>query len=316
MAACSTGSPASRRSTKLTPLTTRPSATSRQGMTRTFSMGDSAGYLGAARKRRSEIDPPVIEGPADDGAGNAGGLQCRQLLDIGRPARGDDGDGEYGGEMGRGGDVDPRQQPVAIDIGEDQRRDPGIGETQREIERRDLARLCPALDGDTPAARIDPDGDLAGMTPAGLAHQGRILERGGAEDNPRDARLDPGIESSLIADAAAELAGNGDCAQDRLHRLPVHRLAGEGAIEIDQMEPGGPGGGKAARLVRRIAIEDRRLAHLAAAQPDHGSLFQVDGGVEDHGARLSPASPGASMTKPKRLRRSDEIGNLDRVRRG
>jgi hypothetical protein len=33
------GSPASRRSTKLTPLTVRPSFTSRQGMTRTFKHG-------------------------------------------------------------------------------------------------------------------------------------------------------------------------------------------------------------------------------------------------------------------------------------
>src|SRR5207237_10009404 len=36
--AASTGSPASRRSTKLTPLTTRPSLTSRQGITRTLNM--------------------------------------------------------------------------------------------------------------------------------------------------------------------------------------------------------------------------------------------------------------------------------------
>ena len=38
----STGSPASRRSTKLTPLTTRPSFTSRQGMTRTLNMAQAA----------------------------------------------------------------------------------------------------------------------------------------------------------------------------------------------------------------------------------------------------------------------------------
>src|SRR3954471_10122666 len=36
--AASTGSPASRRLTKLTPLTTRPSLTSRQGMTRTLNI--------------------------------------------------------------------------------------------------------------------------------------------------------------------------------------------------------------------------------------------------------------------------------------
>src|ERR1700686_914199 len=36
--AASTGSPASRKSTKLTPFTTRPSLTSRQGITRTLNM--------------------------------------------------------------------------------------------------------------------------------------------------------------------------------------------------------------------------------------------------------------------------------------
>jgi hypothetical protein len=44
-AACSTGSPASLRSTKLTPLTTRPSATSRQGMTRMRTVIDSSSRI-------------------------------------------------------------------------------------------------------------------------------------------------------------------------------------------------------------------------------------------------------------------------------
>src|SRR5271154_5673527 len=41
IAACSTGSPASRSDTKLTPLTTRPSFTSRQGITRSFNIGNA-----------------------------------------------------------------------------------------------------------------------------------------------------------------------------------------------------------------------------------------------------------------------------------
>src|SRR6185437_17011771 len=106
----------------------------------------------------------------------------------------------------------------AIDIGEDEGRDPGISEAQGQIEGRDLAGLGPALDGDPPAAGIDPDGDPAGMAPAGLAHQGRVLEGGGAEDDPGDSRLQPGIQGSGVADAAAELAGNADRGQDRLDR--------------------------------------------------------------------------------------------------
>src|SRR3989440_4456166 len=61
--AAATGSPASRRLTKLTPLTTRPSLTSRQGMTRTLNICDGTvknpirfaftGYI-RRRKRRSQ----------------------------------------------------------------------------------------------------------------------------------------------------------------------------------------------------------------------------------------------------------------------
>src|ERR1700732_2463195 len=65
--AASTGSPASRKSTKRTPLTTRPSFTSRQGMTRTLNMGRSYAISRAAAsrwpRRRSTSDRA-----ADDGA--------------------------------------------------------------------------------------------------------------------------------------------------------------------------------------------------------------------------------------------------------
>ena len=61
--ACSTGSPASRRSTKLTPLTTRPSFTSRQGMMRTFSISAFfaiAATLNKARPQAASAGTPVV----------------------------------------------------------------------------------------------------------------------------------------------------------------------------------------------------------------------------------------------------------------
>src|SRR5690349_21718998 len=85
MAACSTGSPASRRETKFTPFTTRPSFTSRQGITRSFSNLVSsvcpANCASAPSRRKYQFpsileqrervpgfDAPVIEGAADDDA--------------------------------------------------------------------------------------------------------------------------------------------------------------------------------------------------------------------------------------------------------
>src|SRR5687768_3831815 len=75
--AASTGSPASRRSTNFTPLTTRPSLTSRQGMTRTLNMPRWY-YAGSPRAIRSWAPP---EGPVAGGmhAGPAAALFQRVL---------------------------------------------------------------------------------------------------------------------------------------------------------------------------------------------------------------------------------------------
>src|SRR3546814_12776877 len=56
----------------------------------------------------------------------------------------------------------------------------------------------------------------------------------GAEDDPRDALGEPGIDGGEIADAAAELAGDVDRRQDRRDGRRVHRRAGEGAGEPDR----------------------------------------------------------------------------------
>src|SRR5216684_7716480 len=94
--AASTGSPASRRSTKLIPLTTRPSLTSRQGMTRTFSIAPSLRPRRADQPQRlAGIEPAVIEGAAGDGAGQLGGTGLEHQPDVverSEPARGDDRD--------------------------------------------------------------------------------------------------------------------------------------------------------------------------------------------------------------------------------
>src|SRR5580658_6710300 len=86
-----TGSPASRRSTKLTPLTTRPSFTSRQGMRRALSKA----LLRATnqRQRLSRIEPPVIKRAACNRAFELGAIRLQQAFDIrqrGKAARRDD----------------------------------------------------------------------------------------------------------------------------------------------------------------------------------------------------------------------------------
>lgn len=74
--------------------------------------------------------------------------------------------------------------------------------------------------------------------------------------------------------------------QDRLDRGRVHRLAGEGAVEIDDMQPLEALSLEIGGLGRRIVVEDRGLRHVALLQPDAAAFLQVDRGKEDHGAQL------------------------------
>src|SRR5215471_12602116 len=92
--AASTGSPASRKLTKLMPLTTRPSFTSRQGMTRTLSTRPSLRPRVANETQRLwGIEPSVVEGAARNRAGQPFRPRLEQLADVihrGEATRGDD----------------------------------------------------------------------------------------------------------------------------------------------------------------------------------------------------------------------------------
>src|SRR3954447_17660365 len=95
--AASTGSPASRRSTKLTPLTTLPSLTSRQGITRTLnirSLLSRGARVADQRQRGGGIETAVIERASGNRAGELFGARLQQRLDVlngCKTAGGDDG---------------------------------------------------------------------------------------------------------------------------------------------------------------------------------------------------------------------------------
>src|SRR6476661_7730772 len=80
--ALSTGSPASRRPTKFTPLTTRPSFTSRQGMTRTLSIGRAPPRGKDQLERVLGVQPAVIEGPARDRALQHGAVRLQHAAHV------------------------------------------------------------------------------------------------------------------------------------------------------------------------------------------------------------------------------------------
>ena len=91
----------------------------------------------------------------------------------------------------------------------------------------------------------------------GIAHRGR------AEDDPRDLARQPALDRRHVADAAAELDRHLGRGKDRLDGGAVDRAAGEGAVQVDHMQPREAGFGETARLRRRVGVEHGRPRHVA-----------------------------------------------------
>src|SRR5208282_5380462 len=147
--AAATGSPASRRSTKLIPLTTRPSLTSRHGMTRTFSIAPSLRPRRADQPQRlAGVEPAVIKRAAGDRTGELRRARLQHPADIfdgGEAARRDHRD-RYGVRERDGGvEVQALEQAVAGNVGIDDGGDADILETLRDLEHRELGAFRPAL---------------------------------------------------------------------------------------------------------------------------------------------------------------------------
>ena len=93
----------------------------------------------------------------------------------------------------------------------------------------------------------------------------------------------PAFNGGHVADAAAELGGHLDAGKDRLDCGGVNRLTCEGAVEIDEVDPFAAGSLERGRLCGGVVREHGGGGHLALQQAHTLAVFQVDGGVEDHG---------------------------------
>ncbi|MGY2850426.1 hypothetical protein ACVMDN_007680 [Bradyrhizobium sp. USDA 4510] len=146
-------------------------------------------------------------------------------------------------------------------------------------------------------ARIETDRDAAGECVRRALHELRIAHRGGADDDARDALVEPGLDGLEVADAAAELHRHGDGLQHRLHRMRIHRLAGEGTVEIDDVEIFEALRGEARRLRRRIEIEHGGARHVALLQAHALAVLQINRWKENHGFHFKKL---AIKARPKR----------------
>ena len=97
------------------------------------------------------------------------------------------------------------------------------------------------------------------------------------------ALAEPALDRGTVANAAAELHRNFHRREDALDRRGIHRLAGERAVEIDDVQIFEALLCEQRGLRRRIAIEHGGARHVALLQAHGFAIFQVDGREQDHG---------------------------------
>src|SRR5207244_4015508 len=103
------------------------------------------------------------------------------------------------------------------------------------------------------------------------------------DDDAADAAREPGLDGRKVANAAAELHRHLDRLEQCFDRRGVNRLAGEGAVEVDDVEVLKTLPLERARLLGRIGIEHRRPRHVALLEPDALAAFQIDCRKQNHG---------------------------------
>ena len=171
-------------------------------------------------------------------------------------------------------DVRARERPVAPRARHEQPLDPGRRAAPRKLGGAELRVLQPAVDGHEPVACIHGDDERGGAEALDRRRQERVVERGGADEHPRGSGCQRRVDQLEAAVAASHLHGNAD-GGNALEETQI-RLAGEGAVEIDEMEPGRAFGDEPLGGRDRVAALDRHVLAPALGEADDASREHVE----------------------------------------
>src|SRR5690606_24559991 len=297
--ACSTGSPASTRLTKFTPLTTRPPCTSRQGMLR---LASTALLLDGLRAcchldRLGEVHRAAVQRAANHHAGDRAFLQRfarhpqrLHILQGRHAAGGDDVQPGLAGKLGRRLDVHAAQLAVPRDVGVERVPHAHVGEALAQLYRRPARLLLPAMDHDLPLLGVKRDDNR--LRPDGIESVLRDVRQADnqrAEHHARRARVEHLADLVYVAQAAAELDLRPDASQ-LAQGIKVKVGVVERPIEVDHVNPLGPCVLPAVRhLDRVVAVRDAAVG-VALSQAHDLPAVNVNCRVYNH-QLLSPPIP-------------------------
>ena len=126
---------------------------------------------------------------------------------------------------------------------------------------------------------VDRDGDASGAVGVDEATgEGRVLERGGPDRDPRRSCIQGDRDRTLVSKATGHL----DLGQlpyridDRRDHLTVYRHAGPRAIEVDHVDPSRSGQREPDRDVDGIGVVHRLLVEVTLTQSNDATAPKVD----------------------------------------
>ena len=120
------------------------------------------------------------------------------------------------------------------------------------------------------------------MSREGAIEEVGIAKRRGADHDPGGAGREDRVDRVGVAQPAADLDRAVDRRRDPPHGLEVPRPAGLGAVEVDDVEEGGPVVGPAPGGVDRVGVVGGLALVVALQQAHRLAAADVDRRVEDH----------------------------------
>jgi hypothetical protein len=147
--------------------------------------------------------------------------------------------------------------------------------------------------------RVEPDYDVPGERVARFVQETGILHGRGADDDEGDAVVEVALDGLQVADASAQLHGDVrvDRGDDVLDGRFVPRLAGDGAVQVDDVQALGALAGPLRRGLAGFLREHRGRFHAPLLEAHAVAVFQVDRGDDQHGGSEPLGIPGGEIAE-------------------
>src|SRR5690606_14886450 len=188
------------------------------------------------------------------------------------------------GQTHRRVDIDASEHAVAADIGVDNRFDTVVFKLAAKIEHIMLGQFTPPIGRHFAILGIEADNDIAWKSAAGILQKARILHRRRTDNDVLDAEIQVPFNGVQIADAAADLHRDvvSDSPHDGLDHVFIFGLAGDGPVQVDQMQASRALVIPLFRHGNRVFGKNGGVLQVPLTQAYATPVLQINGWYEQH----------------------------------